>query len=259
MQSPKILEVIMAQSRVALIFALRVTSGLFLSAILAAAGFVPTVHAQAQQTPSLPVAGVVVIGEGSVSVTPDYAQIGSGVTTRANTVKEATDANSKLMSAVTNVLLESGIVQKDIQTSRFSIQPIYAQQEPRTEPKLAGYSVSNQVKVKIRQIDRVGMILDQLITAGATNIGNIEFLASEPSKALDQAREAAVADARRKAEVYANASGLRLGRVAWITEDTGIAPPITMRAPAASAAAVPIATGEDTLRVRITVGFEIAH
>ena len=249
----------MAQARVALIFAFRVTSGLFLSAILAAAGFVPTVQAQAQQTQSLPVAGVVVIGEGSVSVRPDYAQIGSGVITRANTVKEATDANSKLMSVVINALLESGIAQKDIQTSQFSIQPVYAQQEPGTEPKLAGYSVSNQVKVKIRQIDRVGEILDRLITAGATNIGNIEFLASEPSKALDQAREAAVADARRKAEVYANASGLHLGRVAWITEDSGLAPPIPMRASAASAAAVPIATGEDTLRVRITVGFEIAH
>ena len=86
----------MAETRVALIFAFRVTSGLFLSAISAAAGFVPAV--QAQQTQSLPVAGVVVIGEGSVSVTPDYAQIGSGVITRANTVKEATDANSKLMS-----------------------------------------------------------------------------------------------------------------------------------------------------------------
>ena len=249
----------MAESRVALTFAFGVTSGLFLSAILAAAGFVPTVQAQAQQTQSLPIAGVVVIGEGSVSVTPDYAQIGSGVITRANTVKEATDANSKLMSAVTNALLESGIAQKDIQTSRFSIQPVYAQQEPRTEPKLAGYSVSNQVRVKVYQIDRVGVILDHLVTAGATNIGNIEFLVSEPSKALDQAREAAVADARRKAEVYSNASGLHLARVAWITEDSGIAPPIPMRAQAASAAAVPIATGEDTLRVRITVGFEIAH
>ena len=83
---------------------------------------------------------------------PDYAQIRSGVTTRAKTVKEATDANSKLMAAVTAALLESGIAQKDIQTSRFSIQPVYAPQEPRTEPKLVGYSASNQVSVTIRQI-----------------------------------------------------------------------------------------------------------
>src|SRR5262249_23466784 len=107
--------------------------------------------------------------------------------------KEATEANSKLMAAIINALLESGVAQRDVQTSRFSIQPIYAPQEPRDEPKLAGYSVSNQVRLKIRQIHKVGEILDRLVTAGATDIGNVEFLVSEPSKALDQAREAAIA------------------------------------------------------------------
>jgi uncharacterized protein YggE len=122
------------------------------------------------------------------------------------------------------VLLKSGVAQKDIQTSRFSIQPVYAPQEPGTEPKLAGYSISNQVTVRIGQIDKVGEILDSLITAGVTNIGIIQFLVSEPSNALDQAREAAVADARRKAEVYAHASGIQLGRIEWITEDSGFGP-----------------------------------
>ena len=89
----------------------------------------------------------------------------------------------------------------------FQSSPFYAPQEPPNEPKLAGYSVSNQVRLKIRQIHKVGEILDRLVTAGATDIGNVEFLVSEPSKALDQAREAAIADARRKAEVYARASG----------------------------------------------------
>ena len=92
---------------------------------------------------------MVVIGEGSVSVTPDYAQVESGVTTRASTVKQATDANSRFMSAITSTLTEAGIASPDVQTSRFSIQPVYAPQEPRTEPRLTGYSVSNQVRVKI--------------------------------------------------------------------------------------------------------------
>ncbi len=201
----------MAGSISARTFAFWVASWLFppgIAFLAAAAVFVPTVQAQAQQTQSPPVGRVIVIGEGSVSVTPDYAQIGSGVTTRAKTVKEATEANSKLMAAIINALLESGVAQRDVQTSRFSIQPIYAPQEPRNEPKLAGYSVSNQVRLKIRQIHKVGEILDRLVTAGATDIGNVEFLVSEPSKALDQAREAAIADARRKAEVYARASGI---------------------------------------------------
>jgi uncharacterized protein YggE len=83
---------------------------------------------------------------------------------------------------------------------------------------------------------------------------------ADPAKALDQAREAAVADARRKAEIYAHAAGLALGRVTWITEDAGYAPPMPMArmSAAAAPAPVPISPGEDTLRVRITVGFDIA-
>src|SRR5262249_35711090 len=134
-------------------------------------------------------------------------------------------------------------------------QPVYAQQEPRS---LTGYSVSNQVSVTIRQIDKVGDVLDRVVAAGATDAGNIAFLVSDPSKALDQAREAAIADARRKAEVFAKAGGVRLGAVQWITEDAGSGTPVPVMARAA-AAPVPISTGEDTLRVRITVGFDIAR
>ena len=86
------------------------------------------------------------------------------------------------MAAIGNALVESGVAQRDIQTSRFSVQPAYAPQEPRAEPKFVGYSVSNQVRVKIRQVDKVGEILDRLATAGATDIGNVEFLVSELSK-----------------------------------------------------------------------------
>jgi uncharacterized protein YggE len=235
---------------------------LLISAVFVAIALVATARAQAQQTPPSADARIVVIGEGSVSLPPDYAQIRSGVTTRAKTAKEAADANSKVMSSVTAALRDFGIEQKDIQTSQFSIQPVYAPQEPRTEPKLSGYSVSNQVIVKIHQLSKLGDILDRLITAGATDIGNIQFLLADPSKALDQAREAAMADARRKAELYTRASGLTLGRVVWITEDSGYAPPMLMKAmqaPTARSASVPIAVGEDTLQARITVGFDIAR
>jgi uncharacterized protein len=248
----------MVESKVAPMFALQAVALLFFALV---AVFPLAIHAQAQ-APSPSDGRIVVIGEGSVAVTPDYAQIESGVTTRANSVKAATDANSKLMAAITAALLDAGIVQNDVQTSRFSVQPVYAPQEPRTEPKLVGYSVSNQVRVKIRKIDTVGAILDRLGTAGVTNVGNIAFLVADPSKALDQAREAAIADARRRAQVYAQASGLQLGRVIWITEDPGFAPPVPMRALGGSAAMpapVPIATGEDTFRVRVTVGFYTAH
>jgi len=92
-------------------------------------------------------------------------------------------------------------------------------------------------------------------------VWNVQFTVSEPSKALDQARRAAVADARRKAEIYAHAAGLNLGAVAWITEDTGGGPMFArgLRAAPAMAAATPIATGEDTLRIHITAGFTLVH
>lgn len=239
-----------------------VATRLVLATLVSAAAFaclVPSVEAQTPQAQPAPFVGIVVVGEGRVTVAPDYAQIASGVSTRGKTVKEASDANSKTMAAIIKALLESGVTQNDVQTSRFSVQPVYVPPAPNTEPKLAGYSVSNQLRAKIRQIDKLGEILDRLIAAGATDVGNIAFLVSDPSKALDQAREAAIADARRKAEVYARAAGIRLGQVEWITEASGFGPvPLRGQGASAARAAVPIATGDDTLEVTVTVGFTIA-
>ena len=231
------------------------------AAAFAAGVFMTTLPAQAQPSQLPPQRSVVVIGEGSVSVVPDYARVRGGVTTRAKTAKEATEANTKAMTAITAMLANAGIAQKDIQTARFSVQPIYESRQSNSEQKLSGFSVSNQINVTIRQIDKVGEILDRLVTTGATDVGNVEFLHSEPSAALDQARQAAVADARRKAELYAHASGLVLGGVSWITEDSRYGAPMPMTALRASAAMapVPIAAGEDTLHVRITVGFDMTH
>ena len=203
------------------------------------------------------------IGEGSISAAPDYAEINGGVTTRGKSVKEATDANSKLMAAITVGACRRPASPPRISRPRVSRSSRSIRPRIRiTKSKLAGYSVSNQVNVTIRDIGKAGDILDRLATAGVTNVGNIEFLHSDPSKLLDQARAAAVADAKRKAEIYARASGIALGRVVWITEDAGLAPPMPMMARMAAGAPmwpVPISVGEDALHVRITVGFAIAN
>ncbi len=233
----------------------------FLFAVAAAlSGAVAAAQAQEARPPSLPEARIIVTGEGSVSVAPDYAEVRAGVTTRAKTAREAADANTKLMTAITAALTGAGIAQKDIQTARFSGRPVYTSPQPGIEQKLTGFAVSNQVTVKIRDIDKIGDILDRLLAAGATDLGNVQFLHSDPSRALDAARDAALADARRKAELYARAANLKLGSVAWITEDSGYAPPLPMMAMRAGAvgAAPPISAGEDTLHARITVGFAIA-
>ena len=232
-------------------------SVVLIAGIFAATARVPA-HAQPAQSELQ--AGIVVIGQGSVRVAPDYADIGCGVTTKAKTAKEATEANSKVMGAITAALIDSGVARQDVQTSRFSLQPVYAPPQPNSEPKLNGFSVSNQFNVTIRQIDKVGAILDRLIAAGATDVGSVEFQHSDQSKLLDQAREAAIADAKRKAELYAGAAGLRLGNIVWIAKDAGRPIPFSPQAALRAAApAVPIAIGQDTLQATVTVGFDLAR
>jgi uncharacterized protein len=234
--------------------------------LLTACMLAAAASANAQQPPPppgspTPPARIIVTGEGSVTVPPDYAEITSGVTTKAKTAKEATDANSKAMAAINTALQSAGVAPADIQTSRFSVAPVYGPPQPNSVPKLVGFSVSNQLGIKVRQIGQVGAILDALIAAGATDAGSVEFLHSDTSKTLDQARQAAIADARRKAELYAQAAGLTLGGVAWITEEPAYAPssPVGGVRMMAATSAVPIAAGEDTLRTQITVGFNVAH
>jgi uncharacterized protein YggE len=217
---------------------------------------------QAQQPPTLlPPARIIVTGEGGVHAAPDSAQIMSGVTSQAKTAQAATDANSKAMAAIDAALRGAGIAQNDIQTVRFSVSPVYGPEQANVPPKLVGFSASNGIRINVTPIGRVGEILDTLISAGATEADNVQFLHSNLSRLLDQARQAAMADAKRKAKLYASAAGLTLGSVAWISEEPLYAPTPMIEANSFSAAraAVPISPGEDSLRMQITVGFEVAH
>src|ERR1700691_1999053 len=126
--------------------------------------------ARAEEVKSAPPARIVVTGEGSVRTPPDYAVISGGVTIRAKTAKEAAAANAKLMTAVMDALRDAGIAQEDIQTSRYSVAPVYAAPQQNTEAKLTGFSASNRISAKVRNIENVGDIIDRLIGAGATDI-----------------------------------------------------------------------------------------
>jgi len=231
------------------------------AALLVAIACIAAESAHAQQPPGppppLPPARIIVTGSGSVTAAPDYAEIASGVTNQAKTAKEASDANAKVMAALNAALKSDGVAADDIQTLRFSVSPVYGPPQQNTPPKLVGFSVSNELAIKVRQIGKVGEILDSLIQAGATDSGSVQFLHSNMSQVLDRARQAALADARRKAELYARAAGLKLGGVAWVTEVPASASPMPMAGRAyAAAASVPISAGADTLNVQITVGFE---
>jgi uncharacterized protein YggE len=194
-------------------------------------------------------------------VAPDYAAISAGVVCRAKTAGEAADANAKSMAAVINALTDAGVARNDIQTAQYSLQPVYTSPQPGSEQKLTGFSVSNRLNVKIRDIGKTGAVLDKLVAAGATDVGNVEYLHANSSALLDQARQAAMADARRKAELYAAAAGLTLGTVAFVSEDAGFAPPVFGKVMRAASPAMPtqILSGQDALSVQVVVGFDVLH
>ncbi|SDO28427.1 SIMPL domain-containing protein [Afipia sp. GAS231] len=204
-----------------------------------------------------PPPAISVTGEATVSVPPDQAQIDGGVTSDAKTAREASDANNAAMGKVLLALKGAGIDEKDYQTSRLSLQPQYAPNRSGPSP-VVGYRASNRVTVKLRDVTKVASIIDVLVSAGANELGGINFVVSQASKLLDEAREKAVADARRKAEIYAKAAGVTLGEPLGISEEGGSGPPVfrsKMAAPMAAGAQV--AQGEETLSVTVSVSWAI--
>jgi uncharacterized protein len=197
---------------------------------------------------------VTVTGEAAVAVAPDAAVIRIGVTSLDKTAREASDVNAKQMSAVLAAIKDTGIAERDIQTSRLSLQPQYDASKSGT-PRLTGFQATNQVTVRIRDIDKLASVLDRAIAAGANEMSGIEFVVTEQSRMLDQARDDAIADARRKAELYAKAAGTKVGNVISISEEGGAPQPRPMQA--VRAGAVPIAPGEQTLRAIVTVSYEL--
>ena len=207
-------------------------------------------------------ATVSVTGEGVVTAVPDMAMVSTGVTTEAATPEAALDANTAAMNGLMKVLDDLDIAAKNRQTSNFNISPQYRRERNDTgSPKIDGYRVSNQLTIRVRDLDELGALLDALVKAGSNQLGNIRFDFSERGKLVDKARQLAVADARKRAELYVDAADVDLGDVLSISE-SGIAvprPPMMMRSAmmAESAADVPIAVGESEIRATVHMVFEL--
>ena len=197
---------------------------------------------------------VTVGGEATIAVAPDTAIIRIGVTSQGKNAREASEANARQITAVLAAIKASGIDDRDIQTSRLSLQPQYDPNKSGTA-RLTGFQVTNQLTVRIHDIGKLPDILDRAIAAGANEMSGIEFAVSQQSRLLDQARAEAVADARRKAELYAQAAGAKLGRVLQIADENAPAPRPLVQA--MRAGAVPVAPGEQMLRVAVTVSYEL--
>lgn len=222
--------------------------------------------------------------EGRSRRVPDLAVFSAGVVTQGRTAAEALAENSRRMDAVIAALKRARIAERDIQTSAISLQPRYsdpdreaqlrarelrqpyvppAQPEP---PRIIGYEARNNVQVRVRQLGDMGRIIDTLIESGANQVDGPSFMLDEPKAALNEARTEAVTDGRERANLYARAAGMRVVRLLSITEGGGYYPVQEMfvRGSVASAAApppppTPVAPGELTLGVNVSMQFELAR
>jgi len=198
---------------------------------------------------------------GEVARVPDLAVISAGVVTRANTASAALQDNAGRMDRVIAALKSAGIADRDIQTSSINLNPEYRYPENQS-PQLVGYTATNQVTVRFRDIRNSGKVLDALVAEGANQINGPSMTIEHPEEALDEARAKAVASGRARADLYAKALGMRVVRVVSVSESGGSYPvpppmPYAERAMAASAPATKIEPGEQKLQVNLSMVFEL--
>ncbi len=205
-------------------------------------------------------------GEGKVTAPPDMALITLGVVSEADAAKVALQSNSEAMNGIVAALKAEGIEARDLQTSGFSVDPVYSQ-PPQNDnnsasfkPEIVGYRVTNNLTLRIRDLTRVGPLLDKVVTLGANSISGPTFTVEDPAPLQDQARQAAVKDALRKAKLYAEAAGITLGPIFRIEEGYASSPqPLAAGAARFDLAAAPppIEGGELSFDAQVTLSWTI--
>lgn len=204
-------------------------------------------------------AKLTVTGTAQATAQPDLAIVTLGVSTEAETAAAAMSENSTRQQAVIDALKAEGVEARDIQTSGLNLSPKmdYRNNQP---PKMVGYSASNTVTVRVRDIAGLGKVLDKLVATGANEISGISFTREHMTEAEDSARGDAIKDAQRRAELMAEAAGLKLGRLRALSDghvQDAPRPMMAMRADAAPAGAVPIAAGEIEISSSVTAVFDL--
>lgn len=210
-------------------------------------------------------ATISVTGHGNATIAPDMATLNFAVVKQAATAAEAMSENSKALSDVIAALKEAGVADRDLQTSNFSVQPVYRQVEPKDgvypAPEITGYQVFNGVTVRARDLSKVGEIIDTSVKLGINQGGEVNFGNSDDTGVVTDARKKAVENAIAKAKTLAESAGVKLGKVIEIDETQSRAMPqpiaYATMAKAAAAESVPIAPGENSYNVVVNVTFEI--
>lgn len=239
------------------------------SLVLVGAAGPVQVLAQDSGTPTMDAAGfgrgtVAVNGHGSVRVEPDTAQITIGVSVTLPSLDEAQAQSATQAQAIIDAITAAGVAEEDLQTSNFNVF-VVRNYDPQGNPsEITGYQISNQVNVTVRDVTAISEVLTTAIDAGANDIWGITFYVDDQTAAQSEARQLAVADARRKAEELAAAAGQSVGRVVAIAEGTGAALPQPMYAQrggagmaADQAMSAPIQTGLSEVTIDVQVVFEL--
>ena len=220
----------------------------------------------AQQVENNP-AVINVSATGRATVVPDMAQLNLTVQRQAKSAREALDANNEAMAAVLAEMKKQGVAERDLQTANFNIQPQYnypkSSSGGRKAPKLVGYVVSNSLTVRVRDLSKLGAILDRSVSLGVNSGGGISFTTDKPAPLIEQARKNAVAEAIAKAKTLTAAAGVHLGRILEISETSRQTPRpramARMESAAVADAAVPIAAGENAYAVTVNIRWEISQ
>ncbi len=240
---------------------------LFALSALTAAAMMPLAGNALAQDATPREATISVSGEGQSAIAPDMAILSFSVVKQAETAAAALTENSKALAEVLKSLKASAIEDRDLQTSNFSVQPLYKHYEPKdgvyVAPEITGYQVSNGLTVRVRDLKKLGEILDTSVKLGINQGGDITFTNDKPEATVTEARKQAVADALAKAKTLTEAAGVKLGRVIQISENMQRPMPVPqtmMRASMAKEAdSVPIALGENSYSVVVNVTFALGE
>ncbi len=202
---------------------------------------------------------ITVTGTGTVAAAPDMASISLGVTTQGQTAAEALTANNAAMADVMARLSSAGIAPRDLQTSNLQLQPNWVQPEGAQAAQINGYTASNMVTARVRDLAILGGVLDAAVKDGANTLNGIAFEQSDPAPAQSAARKLAVEDARARASEMLQAAGVGLGKIVSMQESGGYVSPMPMVKAMMDEAAVPVAAGELGVSAQVTVVFEIVQ
>ena len=194
---------------------------------------------------------------------PDIAILSAGVVTQVADANAALRANAEEMTKVVAAIKAAGIAERDIQTSGVNLNPQYRYTENQP-PAITGYQASNNVNLTVRNIGKLGKILDALVATGANQINGPSFDVDDKESAYDEARRSAIDKAQKRAEMYAKTLGMRVRRIVSISEGGGYGPPrpmpmMAMARMEKAQADTPISPGESSLSVNLDIVFELGR